>query len=290
MNLYATLEQVQQQAKAGQSSISSTNADLEELKRALHTVSRRIDRLMFGETYKDRQAPYFSPTVGTFTFPFTNSWIDHAGFVFAPGVPIQAVTTVTLKHRQYSEALTSSVAVTDDKRLEWTTTTGSFWAYTNHYGFGAQLEVVGTIGWVNDWLDSGDTVQDNPLSDSATTITVNDADGSNLYFTGQRFSYGVTIRVESEIMHVTAVDTDTNTLTVLRGQNGTTAASHLQGTMIEVLRIPEPVQHATARQAGMLYTRRGAFQSVTTGLDGATTVYPQDLLQELRAVLAEYQV
>lgn len=89
---------------------------------------------------------------------------------------------------------------------------------TGHWGY--------HTGWDNDaWIDSTDEVEDNPLSSSATTVTVNNArliDVQNL------------IRIEDEYLYVTNRNTSGNTLTVIRGVNGTTAASHIQNTQIDI--------------------------------------------------------
>jgi hypothetical protein len=102
------------------------------------------------------------------------------------------------------------------------------------------VEITGVFGYgdgesATPYSDSGDSVQDNPLSASATTITVSDADN---------FAPGQTIRIESEQCYVTAYDTSTNKLTVKRGVNGTTAASHSQGANIYIYEYPMPIYQA----------------------------------------------
>lgn len=86
------------------------------------------------------------------------------------------------------------------------------------------LQIVGKFGWSEETVATGDTVEDNPLSDSATTITVNNEDN---------FEVGMTLLIESEQVYVEAVTSDdSHTLTVKRAVNGTTAASHAQNTAI----------------------------------------------------------
>lgn len=92
----------------------------------------------------------------------------------------------------------------------------------------------------NGWEDSGDTVQDASLTSDATTITVSDADGSDRFGFSPRFQVGQLIRIEDEYCEVTAVDASGNTLTVVRGVNGSTAAAHAQNTQIDIWR-PVPV-------------------------------------------------
>ncbi len=130
--------------------------------------------------------------------------------------------------------------------------------------------------WSEAWRDTTDTVQDAALTDASGTITVSDADGSDSAGESPRFQVGQLIRIEAEYLHITAVDTATNTITVIRGVRGTTAASHDQGTAIEVYVPPLDVQALTLRWATWLY------QQVDAGIGaGADWLYPPDLPDDL---------
>jgi len=87
------------------------------------------------------------------------------------------------------------------------------------------------------FADSGDTVQDSPLAATATTVTVNDVDGVDVFGRLPRFAVGDHVQIGGEIMRVQAVDTATNILTVERGVKGTSAAAHAQNTSIRVAAI-----------------------------------------------------
>lgn len=114
--------------------------------------------------------------------------------------------------------------------------------------------VTGTWGWHDDWgnawVDTLDTVEDNPLSSSATTLTVNDVDGADLYGQTPRISPGMILKVESEYLYVTATDTASNTATIIRGINGSTAASHAQNTAINSYQVPFDIQNALITLVG----------------------------------------
>ena len=120
-----------------------------------------------------------------------------------------------------------------------------------------EVTVTGVWGWHDDWsnawIDSGDTVQDAPLTVSATTLTVTNADGLDTDGRSPRFQVGHLLRVDDEYLHVRAIDTTTNTLTVTRGVNGTTAATHVAGTPISVYRPAADVESLVLRWAGWLY-------------------------------------
>jgi len=109
--------------------------------------------------------------------------------------------------------------------------------------------------WQNAWEDSGDSVQDASLSASATSITVTDADAGN----SPRFQVGQLIRLEDEYLHITAIDTATNILTVERGVQGTTAATHASSTTIDIYQMPADVSQLTLRWALWLYREPDSF-------------------------------
>lgn len=150
-----------------------------------------------------------------------------------------------------------------------------FWGYRTNY------EAEG-------FLSSGDSIQNvGGINDSATSITVSDADGADYYFQTPRFSPGNLIRIESELLTVWAVDTTANTLTVRRGQNGTTAASHAQNTAISVWFPEDDIVRAATRWACLLYARRGAFEKMTMTGVGVVS-YPADCPDEVWSTLQGY--
>lgn len=111
------------------------------------------------------------------------------------------------------------------------------------------VEIVGSWGYTAD-VDrvTGSTVQDDPLAADATELNVTAGTGDELYEEGQ------TLLLGSEQVHLTGIDNDA--LTIERGINGTTAASHDQDTLIDrYCYIPEVVE-ATLIQAGRLWKRR----------------------------------
>ena len=65
---------------------------------------------------------------------------------------------------------------------------------------------------------------------------------------------GHTISIDSEQMYVQSYST--NTLTVARGVNGTTAASHSTGAAISIYGYPAPISEAALLQAARLWRRK----------------------------------
>lgn len=127
------------------------------------------------------------------------------------------------------------------------------------------ISINGTWGWHDRWSqawrNSNDTVQDNPLSDNASIITVNDADGADNDGFSPRFQVGHLLQIESEYVRVLAIDTDTNELTVLRGVHGTTATSHVQDTAIQIYQPVAGIRDLTMRYAELLFKSIGIFDT-----------------------------
>jgi hypothetical protein len=157
---------------------------------------------------------------------------------------------------------------------------------------GSVITVDGTWGfhpaWPDVWAASGDSVQDDPLSAGATSLTVNDADGPDASGLWARFAVGQLIQIEDEYLHVLAVNPTTNVLTVARGVNGTTAASHTQGTGIDSYQPPDDVQQTCLRVANWLYKQKDAgFVQSSVNLRSQMVV-PAALPDDVQQILAPY--
>lgn len=140
------------------------------------------------------------------------------------------------------------------------------------------------------WEDTQDTVEDNPLSDSATSVTVNDADGADQWGVTPRFQVGHLNRCESEYWEVTAINTSTDALTAVRGRNGTTAASHVQNTQIDVWRPPEPVKQATIITAVRALMRaKQSYQDAGANVELGQMFFVRDLDPEAAVLLEPYK-
>ena len=163
--------------------------------------------------------------------------------------------------------------------------------YTYWYTGQRSVRVVGWWGWHDDygnaWRDSQDTVEDNPLTAVATTVTVNDADGADLWGETPRFQVGQLVKAGSEQMLVRVVTAAaTNTLAVSRGQNGTTAAEHAQNVALYVWQPPEVVRQAVIIQAARWFKRgQQAYQDTGAAAELGQMTYTQKLDPEIQAML-----
>ncbi len=106
--------------------------------------------------------------------------------------------------------------------------------------------------WTRAWTDSGDTISGNALSAKATAVSVNDAAGSDTAGFSPRFQVGQLLRIDDEYLRVTAIDRQNHQLTVQRGAQGTIAAMHLQGALIETYTPALPIRDLTVRYAELM--------------------------------------
>ena len=97
---------------------------------------------------------------------------------------------------------------------------------------------------------SGDSLA-APATSSALTLTVLNAAGADTWGDMPRFTTGHLLRIESELVRVTGVES--NTLVVRRGENGTTAASHAAGAGVEVFSPSFTAEALGLRLASWLY-------------------------------------
>jgi hypothetical protein len=122
------------------------------------------------------------------------------------------------------------------------------------------------------------------LDNSTSAVKVADIDGVDYYGLTPRISVGNLLRIDNELMLVTAVDTATNTATVIRGYHNSPKVAHLIGATVKVWNIEPEIRQVAARQVGLIYNRRGMYET-TVQTEFATVTYPADFVTEVRAAL-----
>jgi hypothetical protein len=148
------------------------------------------------------------------------------------------------------------------------------------------ITVNGIWGWHDDyasaWIDSGVTVQSS-LNSSATAITTSENDTNTADAWGRTWpsdancgtvQIGHLIQIDSEWMQV--VDyTDSTHLRVVRGANGTTAASHSTNAVISIYEPPADIQDICAQWAAYLNAQDSTdFGKVTIDAMGNKSIPP----------------
>lgn len=126
----------------------------------------------------------------------------------------------------------------------------------------SRLKLVGEFGHGDGSADpTRDSGTDTAEALDATETGVDVVDGTKL-------KVGYTIKVESEQMYVTAVAS--NTATVERGVNGTTAATHTTGKDVRIYQYPNRIVQVTKIRALKLWRRK----DVPGGVAGPTDFGP----------------
>ncbi len=124
------------------------------------------------------------------------------------------------------------------------------------------LTVNGVWGWHDDyanaWKPSSDTIPGGGITSSATSFTVTSVSGVDGWNLSPRFTAGQLLKVDSEYLYLVAANSATNTLIVVRGANGSTAASHNAGAAISIYVPPTDIAEIALRWAGWLYKTEDA--------------------------------
>jgi hypothetical protein len=280
MSHYCTLAEAKVEIKG-----SVATSDNEVL-RYIRQISQRVDNLMD----RRRRRPFFEPYIEQRQFRVDPRNIDSWLNVFYLHDNLLSFTEVLLD-------TTDKTSVVEAYQQDESPYSALRFSNSSHYWYSevtsgripVYVKVTGTWGFHRDYNNawsSVDTLAAN-FSSGGSQITVADVDGEDEFGVTPRLSAGNLIRIGSEFLRVFDTDTDANTAGVKPAVNGSSAAAHSSGAEVEVWQTEEGIKHEVARQVGMWYARRGAFEVQTFDAIGIQQ-YPQDLALALRAVLSEY--
>ena len=233
MNCYADLTSIKSRLN-----ITGTSDDT-DLLMLLNAASRQIDKWTHRFYYVDETTRYFdgsaSPISLTDLLSVTTFKLDEDGD--ATYEATLATTDYILYPLNGYPKIYAKVSNDSDY--------GGFAS-----GIRKGVEIAGTFGYgdglsATPYSDSGDTVQSDPLAAAGTTCDVT---------SGGNFAAGQTLRIESEQVYISSISS--NTLTIKRAVNGTTAAAHVQDTTIYIYDYPDEILEATAMQAARWWKRK----------------------------------
>lgn len=285
MTLYATLAEAKAQMEA-------YNAiDDVKLLGYIRQVSQRIDRTFLPK----RRAPVFAPYIETRTnFRLEGTRVNSWDGTFYFGEPLLALTAVTVGTQ--TPVVGTDVQLYAGEVAPYMTLQlidrccNGWYRYVECVGCSAIpfVTIAGTWGynidWSNAWLDTLQTITNvGGITSSQTSFTVTDVDAANANGITPAFSTGNLLQIETEWLEVTGTNTTTNTVTVKRGVNGSTAAAHAAGTAVYAFQVEECIKRATIRQAGLQYAKQGAYDGKNTG--GASAEFTDDTLSEYNSLL-----
>ena len=140
------------------------------------------------------------------------------------------------------------------------------------------VQIAGKWGWWQHLKRATETA--NAVAD-ATTTSVAVSSRADV-------EAGHTLLIDSEQLYVSSYTG--NTLTVVRGVNGTTAASHSGGAAIDIYEYPQPVAEATILQTSRLWRRKDAAFSDAVGMpDTGLVRLAGGLDADVRLMLGQYR-
>jgi hypothetical protein len=282
INAYAWLDDVKADLN-----ITGTTYD-GHLIRELDRASRMIDKLTGWQFYPKLATRYFDVESKSCHYV-------HNGTLY-PIEPLLAITSISMSDNDGSTytALSASDYYTSRggnyEASPWTEITLSeLGSYTYWYTGQRSVKIIGTWGYREDYAAAWESSQDAvaiAMNASQTTVTVADANGANQWGYTPRFQVGQLLRIDSEYVAVTGSNTTTNVLTVVRGCNGTTAATHSDATRIDIWRPQDLASNCTRVQAVRWFKRaQQAFQDVSAALELGQLTYAQELDPDLRSML-----
>ena len=146
--------------------------------------------------------------------------------------------------------------------------------YSFPSGLARGVQIVGSWGYYEVLERSTATLSAAITTTTATTCTVSD---------GTQFGVGQTLKLGTEQVYVSAIST--NTLTLTRSVNGTTAATHLNAAVIDVYTYPE-VHTACLMLAARLWALKDAPLGVTGSMEFGTVRVGPSFAATLRDMLA----
>ena len=124
-----------------------------------------------------------------------------------------------------------------------------------------RLQVAGIWGYRQFKEDSTTDLNEATMSAIDSSADVDDA---------TNFAIGQTIMLDNEQLLITNIGG--NTLSVTRGLNGTTAASHANNIDVYILRWPASIERATLIQTARIWTRAADFEPFFVDADVDTDV------------------
>jgi hypothetical protein len=200
----------------------------------------------------------------------------------------------------------TTLSVDDDADRTWglTLTEGSDyipWPRNRNNAPIRQLDLNPSSSNLTNWPDLLEGVQiagvfgySNEVEPAGTLAAgIADAEATSLSLVGgHTVQIGDTIQIDTEDLYVPALTTDT--ATIERGVNGTTAAAHSNGAAVSRRRYPRDIEDATRMQCARLWREGRTGMSGTVGGDAVgwsfTNLYPaiRDILDRYRRFAGVY--
>ena len=260
-------------------------ADDNQLKRFCLEASREIEVLANGRQF----APYFA--VFHFDYPYD---VYRLELGFRDLLEVTELATengeLIIPATDYLLKSGSDYDITPYNFIENRTDRGVV-----NFQWGGTLQqsqrVTGWWGHVLNWPDAMRLTDGTVTSVSGRTVTVNgNVDALDLLDGSPQYPILSTIRIDNELMLVVGRNSNTNTLTVERGINGTTAASHTVGAEIYRFIPDETIRRVSRILADWYYKRRSQSRDPDRPImTNQGVVLPANLPREVTETMRQFR-
>ncbi len=204
------------------------------------------------------------------------------------GTPIYRIPTNQLVQGQDYYLLEMNSSPYYAYRLKFPNSWYGTYALQNWQFKSPQVYVTGFWGYQRlyseAWVNTLETVPVAGITSTATTFTLSDVDGTD-DIGETRIEVGMLLRIDNELMWVTAVNTTSNLVTVLRGRHGTMPLAHTSGTRILRYQVERDIQEAClscAKTWKQSDDSIGGRQGVTDMSAGVEISMPKDVVEILK--------
>jgi hypothetical protein len=272
VNVYATLTQFKNWIVAAGASASTSTTDDTVMEQMLEASSRYIDDKTGRTFYPRIETRYFSPSDDA-VLEFDDDLLALTTLTNGDTTVISSTYYDLVPKNYYPKY---GVRLKDSSSYVWEgESDGDNYGAISVLGYWGCHDQYSQRGWA-----TGSTLaEDIDLTETAMDMT-----------SGSLFSDGQIIKIDSELMNVSAVAT--NTVTVLsRGDNGSTAATHASGATVYIWRPMKMIQEACIEIAVQMYHRRyGQNTSGAALVTGAgVVVTPRDITELASRAIAHWQ-
>ena len=235
LNSYATLAEYKAYTTARGQTATTDTADDAVIESLLKAISRYVDA---------QTARWFYPRIETryFDVPYSRELIVDADLLEVLSITngdgtLIPSTEYSLRPRNQSPHFI--IRLVDNSTY--------YWASDGSGNTHDVIEVTGVWGYHNRYSVAWETIttlaEDLDISETGLDVT-----------SGTNFSVGNIVRIGDELSYISTIVT--NTLTGTRGENGSTAASHLTGVNVRVWQFMDELKTATLETALQAYRRR----------------------------------
>lgn len=273
INAYATLGEFKDWIREGGTAVVADTTDDAIIQKILGSASREID---------SRARRTFFPRVQTRQFDVPNS---HRGLLLDDDL-LEIITLTngddnTIASTEYTLIPTNEPPYYEIRLKEASTT---YWQEDSSGNTESVIDLLAFWGFHDDYTDRawvlGSTINEGAeFSNSDTTLTVT---------SGTLFAVDQLIKIDNEINRVTGKST--NDLTIVRGENGSTAVAHDDGSNVYIWTPMEDIREACLLIANNVYKKRsgqGTASSVTVTAAGVV-IAPSDIPAQAMAVIKNH--